>query len=738
MVLFADRADAQSFNRAGTEFNAVRSVTVPAGKPYTIIVSEFLHHGEIRPDGRNVVVSAQNRQLVPMRILQLGPGDFCRLAFQTVSGQLEYNIFYGGDPPTEKPPPWSCRDGLLLETRQFQSCNLNSLDGVRKSFDKAAPIGADYVDGVFHGYNPFSLTSEPFFSRYSGYMDIRNAGVYGLIVSSQDCGFLLVDDKLVASAPGRHGPAHRALPGSRRDVTLSVGTHKFEYFHAAAGSNAVMVAAWEIDPVDEKPRRPMLIPPEIFHTHLIGRLPASHLSLRTARQVPDFTATIANDVPLPDDDVPLIGVLFRDVSVKALSMQGARLHWDFGDGQTSDLAYADHVYLRPGLYPVTLSIRRGGKTVETTNRIYVDRPHVTQQDKLYSFDDYMAIVETYDPKTLDAPSLRQMVLALEAMALALANQSEDAAQQAQAAEDDPNRRPDARKETARARKAARNESVSASDRYLAQAVAAGKVAFGDGATAKGDDDLLKLVQLIGPMARQRLGDSETAFQIWRDAAPRIAAAEPKMLCEIAAADIAINDLLNAAVAKPLLEAAAGRLGKGGTGPIAAQLQRVWGDYYAATGDGRSARRAYLAADQLGGAARPFSESAAARGAHARSTEEFIQQKQFGRAAEEIQAWQREFPAEKIDGYLTLLFARYWAGRGKYAQAIAQSEQLQAVNPDSPYIDQILLVAADSELRRGRKDRALATLRSLLRDYPGSPLAPLVKKNIEALEEGIRD
>ena len=92
-----------------------------------------------------------------------------------------------------------------------------------------------------------------------------------------------------------------------------------------------------------------------------------------------------------------------------------------------------------------------------------------------------------------------------------------------------------------------------------------------------------------------------------------------------------------------------------------------------------------------GAGRRFLEKAAWQGARSRSTEEFIKQKQFARAAEELDAWQREFPAEKIDGYLTLLTARYWAGRGKYAQAIAQAEQLQAVNPDSPYVDQVLLL-----------------------------------------------
>ena len=674
VAFHAGPVPAQSFKRAGTEFNALRSVTVPAGKPYTIVVSEFFHHGEIHPDGKNVVVTTQNR-LVPMRILQLGAGDFCRLAFQTVAGQSEYEIFYGGDPPTEKVPSWTCRDGLLLETRQFKPCDVQSVESVRSTFDKSAPIGADYVEGVFHSFNPFTLKSEAFMSRYSGYMDLPRAATYGFMLSSQDCSFLLVDDKLVASAPGYHGPAYQAVRGSRHDVRLAAGMHKFEYDHAAAGQSAMMVIAWEIDAIGDKPQHPVAIPSEVFHTHLVGHLPATRLSLRTLKQAPDFVIKVINDVPLPDNDVPLVGVLFRDVSARALTMQGAKLQWDFGDGQTSDLPNADHVYLRPGLYAVKLSVRRGGKSVETTNHIYVDRPHLTPKDTLYSFEDYLKIIETYDPRTLDAPALRQMVLVLEAKALALTNQLEDTANRAKAADDDPNRRakqPLAASQTVGQR---RGDALSASDRYLAKAVAAGKVAFVDESAATGDDDLLKLAQLIGPMARERLGDSETAFQIWHGAAGRIAAAELKAECEIAAADIAINDLLKTAETKSLLEAAAKRLGASRIGPVAGKLQRVWGDYYAATGDGAAARKAYVEAEQSGGMSRPLVESTATRGAHARSTEEFIKQKEFGRAAEELQAWQNDFPTEKIEGYLPLLYARYWAGRGKYAQAIAQAERL---------------------------------------------------------------
>jgi TolA-binding protein len=697
-AFLAGQSAAQSFRHAGTEFNAVRSVAVPAEKGYSTIVVEFLHHGELHADGANVLVSARNNERVPVRVLQVGPGDSCRLAFQTVKGQSEYEVFYGGDPPREDSPPWTCRDGLLLETRQFQRCDFWSLDSVRSAFKAAAPLGADFVDGVFHGCNPFSLKREPFLSRYIGYLNLDKAGTYGFVTSSQDCSFLLIDGKPAASAPGYHGPARHARPGTVHDVALSAGQHKFEYYHAAAGPSAMMAVDWAIGPSDGKSRRPTTLPADVFRGRLIGRVPAGRLSLRTAKTVPDFTMKIIGDVPLPDNDVPLLGVSFRNNSPKALTMQGAKLQWQFGDGQTSTLADPAHVYLRPGLYPVTLAVRRGGKTLDITNRIYVDRPLQPSGGKLHTLDECLKVIDTYDPKTLDALSVRQMVLAFEAKAAAVGDRS-----------------------------------GSASEDWLAKAVAAGRAAFDDDSAAKGDQDLLKLAKLVGPMARLRLGDSESAFQIWRGAARRIVAPGMKAESEVAAADLAVNDLLKAAVAKLLLEAAAKRLGRGQAGPIAAMFHRISGDYAAATGDGSAARKEYVEADRLTTSPQSFAAKTARLGAHARSVEQFIKEKQFARAAEELDAWQRQFPAEKIDGYLTLLQARYWSGRGKHAQAIAQAEQLQAVNPDSPYMDQLLFLAAESEMRLGRKDRALATLQSLVKDYPGSPLAPLAKKNIGLVE-----
>mgnify|MGYP000976989444 CR=1 FL=1 len=410
--------EAQSFRHGGAEFNAVRSVVASNEKGYSVVVTEFLAHGELRPDGRNLWVAARNREAVPFRVLQIGPGDFCRAAFQTVEGQSIYDVFYGGEPLQGDPPAWTSRDGLLLETRKFRQCNLRSLDSVRAAFEAAEPIGADFVDGVFHADNPFGQIGQPFLSRYSGYLHVKEPGVFGFYVSSRDCGFLLIDGKEAAAAPGRHGPQRQARPGLRRDVRLAAGEHKFEYYHAAAGAGAVMSAAWEVNPPGEKPGRPQKIPADAFNAPFIGRLPAGRVNMRVGGQSPDFLAETTGDVPLPDNNIPLIGVKFSNVSPQTLTAPGARMQWDFGDGQTSDFPNVDHVYLRPGLYTATLSIRRGARKAEITNRIYVDRPRTAPRDKPHVLDEYLRIIETYDPARLDAEALLQLALAFEAKALA--------------------------------------------------------------------------------------------------------------------------------------------------------------------------------------------------------------------------------------------------------------------------------------------------------------------------------
>ena len=145
-------AAGQNFRRAGAEFNALRVVSVPPGKNFAVIVTQFFHHGEIREDGRNVAVLPKNlAKPVPTRVLQVGPGDYCRVAFQVVEGQHLYDVLYGGEPlKDEVLPPWTATQGLLLETREYKNCNLNSYSAVRAAYESAdvMPLGSAALAGT--------------------------------------------------------------------------------------------------------------------------------------------------------------------------------------------------------------------------------------------------------------------------------------------------------------------------------------------------------------------------------------------------------------------------------------------------------------------------------------------------------------------------------------------------------------------------------------------------------------
>ncbi len=717
-------AQGQTFRHAGTEFEAVRQILIPEEKSFEIGVAEFHHHGLVSADGKNVLVLTADRKPTPTRVLQQGPGDFCRIAFQTTGQQREYLLYYGGKPPrADDVPPWTNGSGLLLETREYRQCNLNSYESVKEAFESSQPIGSGYVGSVEHGSNPFSLTPAPFLSRYSGILNIATSGKYGFLTSSEDCSFLLIDDQVVVSAPGRHGPERQAMPGNRKDIELNPGGHKFEYYHAASGPNAMMVAVWEPNPGAEKPA-PVAIPSSVFRAESVGQVLVGSPETEQEKFLPHFLLEISGSVPLPDNPQHLMGVQFQNLSPPAL-LTKSKMLWDFGDGQSSDQPAPEHVYLRPGLYPVSLSIQRGVKKLEMTYTLQVDQRQDQPKDP-HELDRYLPILETYDPARLDTPSLQQLVSAYLWKAELIINPREVA--KPEPADSTGETLVDPAEET---RQLVERENAAAE--YFVRAVDAAKVAFGEKTAATGDEPLFELAQLAAPIARDQLGDSRLAGQIWQGASQRIARPDLRAECQLAAADIALNDLLLPDYAKGLLDKASAAIGQGETGNVVPRLHRIWGDYYAATGDGAKARTSYSDAERLTQSDRSHVEQIAWRGAHSRSTEQFLKNSRYGQAAQQLRAWQREFPAEKLEGYMHLLFARYWAGRENYAAAIAQADQILVVNPDSPYADRLLAIAAECDEKRGRIDRALATLQSLLHDYPGSPLVPHTESEIKRLE-----
>jgi TolA-binding protein len=661
----ADRPEQRAFYQ--------RKVQIPPREAFpAVVTTEFFTHGELDEKADTLAVYDARHEPVPWRVLQAGPGDYFRIAFQTAPRQHLYKIYYGPDAPKIKPPAWTSSAGLLLETRRWSSCDLNSRDAVRSAFQAASSYGMAFVPSVYHRHNPFEPAPEAFLSDYRGALHISKDGLYRFFTSSQDASFLSIDGKLVVAAPGWHGPVGDAR--FKGEVHLASGSHSFEYLHAAAGPDACMVAAWQ-PPGAPKPE---MIPPEVFGSESVARLPA--LAVKHPRE---FVVETLGEVPMAEGEVPMVRVQFHLVAPQ-MTASRRKIHWDFGDGQSGNQPDPVHIYLHPGLYTVTMRVAGEADPSAVVNRVPVQRALVfsAEPDPADNLAAYLAIVARYDPAKLDPAGLLQLVRAFD-----------------------------------RAGSPAR-------------AARAGQAGF-RGRRTINEASGLELARAVGALFRDRLDDPDPAMALWQAAAAALQPEPWKAECEIEAADIALDDLHKPETARKLLDSASARMTAMSDARLLSRLNRVTGDWYARKGDRSSAMAAYARAMAALGASRTAVEQQAWRGALSRSTEEFLRDRSLDRARAELRRWQDEYPIDKVEGYLTFLRASWWSARGKYPQAIATAGDLLAINPDSPYADRLVFLSGECEEKLGHNARAQARFQSLLNDYPGSPLVGEARDKLAA-------
>lgn len=742
-----------SYDVGGGSYRAMREIDGPTGKQ--VIVTQFLHQGLISlatkgqdprevNAGKTVLVTTKGKKPVPFKILQLGPGDYCRIAIQTDGKNGSFIVYYGLPPGRQANagvniPNWTVDAGLLFETRKVdQFFDMDNLDSLKKAFEKSSPIGADYVPAVHHGFNPLTFRREPFMSRYTGMLDVKEAGRYALVTSSHHCSFVVIDGKVVASHPGRHHRSWDAKPELVKQISLSAGKHPFEYWHATGDSEASMLLVWELNGGD-KPKKLSLIPAEAFHADAIGRAQTGAVNLADQPGTPDFEYRIIGSVPLPDNEQHLIAVQFRNKSVGPAAR--GNVTWNFGDGLSSDENSPGHIFFKPGIYSVELVSETASQKLSSVNRIEIDQPLMPPEDKskLPTLDQYLKILETYDASKLEPDMLLQLIEAYQAKIDSVLNPSEQelemmmqADSQVETEEGKPEERANRRsrpKRQSAAQQAKVNEEVTKYRRLIAETV---RTALVDNPNFKGDS-VYKLALSAGNIARDYLDDWKLAGQIYVAAAKKLTFDDHAAECYALAADVSL-DMLNKNAAKGFLESAAKKISKTGVSQSISTFHRVQGEYLADMGKGDEARQSLAKAAAATGTRFMHSEQVALQGSASRSAEKFLQEKNYDRAIESLRTWQTEYPSAVYDGFITLLMSKYWLGKEKYAQAAALADRQITLNPDSSYIDELLLTAAEAQEKADKKDAAKAYLHSLIKNYPGSPFVPEAKERLQKLDQ----
>ncbi|MFP4054679.1 MAG: PKD domain-containing protein [Phycisphaerae bacterium] len=357
--------------------------------------------GLTQPDGSDIRVVTAGGAPVPARVLMMGPGDLAKVAFGIEPGQSTYYVYFGTRNPPKPPRKLQIRRGLLLETWANPGGKVNTLKQARAVFDKADKLlGRDFRSRVFLGHNPFGPGNQ-IANRFVGYFSVDRPGEYLFAITSRDASFLLVDDELLISNGGLHGPVRRSK--ARKKITLDKGLHKVEMLHVNFRADPVAVLAWQ--PPGAKRTWPMK--------------PRDFLSVYPARQGPlqRYGRKVEVDLSVDHAGEAFFANRYAQryrFGAGLFGYRGARWVWDFGDGQISSAPNPQHVYLADGTYTVRLVATTGVGTFQRQQKIVVTRPwdkvHI---NKLDSLKQQAQIVSGYDFAKLSVEANHAAVLLLD-------------------------------------------------------------------------------------------------------------------------------------------------------------------------------------------------------------------------------------------------------------------------------------------------------------------------------------
>jgi len=283
----------------------------------------------------------------------------CRVVWQSAGEPLEV-WFDATAQPTHiylgkelKPAPWEPACGLQLETRRGTPQPIDTAEQILALWDKSgAPYGRGACERIFHGANPFG-PSEDFAARYTGWLDLPQAGAWQFATISDDGSVLLIDGKQITAWPGGHGAEAGARGEYHGTAQLTAGRHRLDYRVVQGGGGFCAAVAWK--------------PPGAKDWAMI---PASAFAGITRWNIKDPSTprgadwavtwrTLAHAGPGTDGlDPCLVQTRCEIVGPPATVV------WRFDDGTGGEGRVLDHWWLAPGTRRITAEIRAGKAPVQ--------------------------------------------------------------------------------------------------------------------------------------------------------------------------------------------------------------------------------------------------------------------------------------------------------------------------------------------------------------------------------------
>ncbi len=692
LVVAAGAARAESWGQYGA-WQVRRTVTIPAADPkqpklpdLDCVFVSFPTAEFLQPDGGDLRVEIGGRP-APFKIVDIAFGGYVGLVAGVATASDTMHIYYGNPAAKALPSDWEPQRGVWLETRHLKGGECKTLQEARAAWSNSGPrFGAGPVSQIFHGLNLFG-PSDNYMSLYKGWLYLEKDTTVTFAVVADDVGYLLVDGTLAASKT-QPGPMPPDRHIASEPLTLSKGLHQVTLVHAEfTGPQAAGVAWWTSGMSrGQKYLHFQIIPPQGFAPLRYGRL--VDYEVRGQAIGADFSYANEGDALLEDGKM-LVRLAFKDTSRPANRALLCQPHWEFGDGTSSIARDPSHVYMRPGDYAVTFTLKSPNATYQVRQKVRVGpgytRAASGQWDKVADYGPLLQDYQFNKMATADLLVAAQAAAELEDPALIVT--------------------------TCRLLFGVGKELDDES--YVHHCLLLGRHLRD--LKPKEEEKLEPKVQeqKARERAEEALGVFDAAEKRTKDLASKARLANEK-------GDVYyyyLNDLEKAETeyTKTLTQYAKA------PGPQVRLAQIRMGDVYRTKGDAPAALRAYERAAEMPIHDRADKVESARRGSYPRTVEDYIARKLYKEAHEALDEWDWEFPTDKLVGYSSYLRARLAAAEGNKKEAVKQAEELVRGNKDSEYADDLLLFLADFYLAGGEPDKAIEAASRLLKSYPASEL-----------------
>lgn len=652
--------------------------------------AEFYANGAQMTDGADFRVTTADRYVLPSKVLQVSrDSDLVRIAFETrIDGPF---YVWWGNPKAEKPAKdLEIKRGFMLEVSRYTGPGGGGPAAVTAvDAPPGLAMASYFLPEVNLGFNPYG-DERQIMLRYSGMFKIDRGITAEMAFTVNDMGTLWIDGKQVDRQikVGLRGQVRQSVP-----VVLSMGWHTLEIHQVnQAAGNLAMALAWQ------RPGEKAFseFPISIFAP--VARGVAGPLEKVGTGAAADVSVEPTAEGFLPPS---FYGQRYTFDATFPTSARGGggAVQWDFGDGQTvSGVKRATHMFLGPGVYPVTAKMAgTGGAESSITVRVAV-------KDRLYE----KFPRPTEDPPTAVRTMLHEM-------------------------------KPDKLPTDQAFRGMSLFESVGDEEGQIdwGNAWLAGGGGKG-GTVADGVifDETFALARL--ELERKQFKPAAESFRL---AAAKAGSME--MRCNLMRLEVmTLCDYVDDAAGA--VKESQDWLKKINTGSkVQVQTTRAALAYAliarGGEGDGKAAKAAVDAAVAAGGslsmpvargggagtgnaAADMYNQKEIQQGVMTRNVENYIRTSDLDTAASLLNQWELQFPDAIWEGFTRTLRVKLAAAEGRNLVAARMALEHARANPDGFYAAELLYRAAENFKLAGEQQQAKTVMDLLASKYPESPYA----------------